>query len=71
MHKKEIEDFGVKSIASFDLPIGVKSIVTVISLYWWSLKNGQLFVGTWNSSFLLQDVPGYLIDLVTPKALKP
>ncbi len=71
MHKKEIEDFGVKSIAFLDLPIGVKSIVTVISIFWWYLKGKQLLVNTLNLSFLLQDVLGYLVELVASRALKP
>ena len=71
LHKKEIENFGVKSLAIFGSvardEAGPGSDIDILMEF----RGKTTFRQYMNLKFYYQDMLGYTIDLVTPKALKP
>ncbi len=70
-HRKEIEDFGVKSLAIFGSiardEAGPDSDIDILVEFQGKATFSQYI----KLKFFLQDILGYSIDLVMPKALKP
>ena len=70
-HRKEIEAFGVKSLAIFGSiargEAGPDSDIDILVEF----QGKATFSQYMKLKFFLQDMLGYSIDLVTPKALKP
>ena len=70
-HRKEIEAFGVKSLAIFGSiargEAGPDSDIDILVEF----QGKATFSQYMKLKIFLQDMLGYSIDLVTPKALKP
>lgn len=70
-HRKEIENFGVKSLAIFGSiardEAGPGSDIDILVEF----QRKATFSQYMKLKFFLQDMLGYSVDLVTPKALKP